>query len=257
LIRAVIFDVDGTLVNSVDLHAKAWQEAFAHFGHDVGFSDVRSQIGKGGDQLMPSLLSKEEVERRGKEIEDYRSALFKEKYLPQVRGFPAVRQLIERIRDNGQQIALASSAKADELGTYKKIAGIEDLIDEETSADDASKSKPHPDIFEAALGRLGDMDAGEAIVVGDSPYDAQAAGKIGLRTIGALCGGFPETDLRAAGCIAIYRDPADLLMRFDQSLLAMEGPPPERTRISQRPLMLALGFAIAAVIAVVIYRRRY
>jgi hypothetical protein len=93
--------------------------------------------------------------------------------------------------------------------------------------------------------------------VGDSPYDAQAAGKIGLRTIGALCGGFPETDLRAAGCIAIYRDPADLLMRFDQSLLAMEGPPPERTRISQRPVMLALGLAIAAVIAVVIYRRRY
>jgi HAD superfamily hydrolase (TIGR01509 family) len=217
LIRAVIFDIDGTLVDSVDLHAKAWQETFAHFGHEVAFAEVRSQIGKGGDQLMPVFLSEAELDRRGDEIEAFRSNLFKTRYLPQVRGFPAVRQLFERVRANGQRIALASSAKADELATYKEIAGIADLVDEETSADDAERSKPHPDIFEAALTRLDGMDPSEAIVVGDSPYDAEAAGKIGLRTIGVLSGGFPQQDLRRAGCMAIYRDPTDLLARFERS----------------------------------------
>jgi phosphoglycolate phosphatase-like HAD superfamily hydrolase len=221
LIGAVIFDIDGTLVDSVDLHAQAWQETLAHFRHPVDFATVRSQIGKGGDQLLPVFLSQEEINACGKQIEAYRGELFKEKYLPHVRGFPAVRQLFERIRVNGQRIALASSAKADELLAYEEIACIEDLVDEETSADDAEKSKPHPHIFEAALSRLG-IAASEAIVVGDSPYDAEAAGKIGLRTIGVLCGGFPEGDLRKAGCIAIYRDPADFLIRFDQSPLRVD-----------------------------------
>ena len=213
MLKAVIFDIDGTLVNSVDLHAQAWQEAFAHFGHQVEFSAVRSQIGKGGDQLMPVFLSRRKSITGDKEIEEYRSKLYKQQYLPNVRGFPEVRQLVERIKGNGLQVVLASSAKSDELQTYKQIAGIEDLINEETSAEIAAKSKPHPDIFRAALDRLG-VAASEAIVVGDSPYDAQAAGKIGLRTIGVLCGGFPEADLREAGCLAIYRDPADLLRRF-------------------------------------------
>jgi HAD superfamily hydrolase (TIGR01509 family) len=251
LLKAVIFDIDGTLVNSVDLHAQAWQEAFAHFGHQVEFSAVRSQIGKGGDQLMPVFLSKQEIDHRGQEIEEYRSNLYKQQYLPNVRGFPEVRQLVERIKGNGLQVVLASSAKSDELQTYKQIAGIEDLINEETSADDAAKSKPHPDIFKAALDRLG-IAASEAIVVGDSPYDAQAAGKIGLRTIGVLCGGFPEADLREVGCIAIYRDPADLLRRFDPSVLVRRVAP--RRKIY--PAMLAAGLTVAAVIALVVYRRR-
>ena len=112
------------------------------------------------------FLSKEEIDRRGQEIEEYRSKLYKQQYLPKVRGFPEVRQLIERIKGNRFQVVLASSAKSDELQAYKRIAGIEDLIDEETSADDAAKSKPHPDIFKAALDRLG-VAASEAIVVGD------------------------------------------------------------------------------------------
>jgi HAD superfamily hydrolase (TIGR01549 family) len=252
LIKAVIFDFDGTLVDSVDLHARAWQEAFAHFGHQIEFSAVRSQIGKGGDQLMPVFLSKEEIDRRGQEIEEYRSKLYKQQYLPKVRGFPEVRQLVERIKENGLQVVLASSAKSDELQTYKQIAGIENLIDEETSADDAAKSKPHPDIFEAALDRLDGVAASEAIIVGDSPYDAQAASKIGLRTIGVLCGGFPEADLRKAGCIAVYRDPADLLRRFDPSVLKEKVAP----RHKIYPAMLAVGLTVAAVIALVVYRRR-
>jgi len=152
-------------------------------------------------------------------------AVVKREYLPRVRSFPAVRELFQRVKDEVLQIALASSAKADELKTYKKIADIEDLVEEETSSDDAEKSKPHPDIFEAALSRLDDTRPSEAVVVGDTPYDAEAAGKAGLQTIGLLSGGFPEEDLRAAGCAHIYRDPADLLANYDTSPLAARPSP--------------------------------
>lgn len=222
MLKAVIFDIDGTLIDSVDLHARAWQEALAHFGKQVEFERVRYQIGKGGDQLMPVFLSEDELERFGEELEKYRGELFKREYLSRVKGFPRVRELFERIEREGLRIALASSAKGDELKTYKKLARIEDLVEEETSSDDAEKSKPHPDIFEAALERLGDVKPSEAIVVGDTPYDAEAAGKAGLKTVGLLCGGFPEEDLRAAGCVRIYQDPADLLAHFDSSPLAAE-----------------------------------
>ena len=220
MLKAIIFDIDGTLVDSVDLHARAWQEAFRKFGREVEFERVRHQIGKGGDQLMPVFFSKEELERFGEELEKYRGELYKREYLSEVRAFPQVRELFERIRRDGLRIALASSAKKDELKTYKELARITDLVEEETSADDADKSKPHPDIFEAALASLGDVEADEAIVIGDTPYDAEAAGKIKLRTLGVLCGGFPEAELRAAGCTDIYRDPADLLARYDASPLA-------------------------------------
>jgi HAD superfamily hydrolase (TIGR01549 family) len=220
VIKAVIFDVDGTLVDSVDLHARAWQEAFARFGRHFDFERVRYQIGKGGDQLMPVFLSEEELDEFGEELEEYRGELYKREHLPHVKAFPDVRALFRRVKDEGLQIALASSARAEELKTYKKLARIEDLVEEETSADDAEKSKPHPDIFVAALERLGDVRPSEAVVVGDTPYDAQAAGKAGVKTIGLLSGGFPEEDLRAAGCDPIYRDAADLLANFDTSPLA-------------------------------------
>lgn len=220
MIKAVIFDVDGTLLDSVDLHARAWQEAFAHFGKQFDFERVRSQIGKGGDQLMPVFLSQKELDEFGKELEEHRGELFKREYLPRVKSFPAVRELFQRVKDEGLSIALASSAKEDELKAYKKIARIQDLVEEETSSDDAEKSKPHPDIFEAALERLGDLSPAEAVVVGDTPYDAEAAGKAGLQSVGFLSGGFPKADLRAAGCVRIYRDAADLLANYDTSPLA-------------------------------------
>ena len=218
--RAVIFDIDGTLLDSVDLHAQAWVEAFAHFGVETDAAKVRSQIGKGGDELMPVFLPPERIEREGKEIESYRSDLFKQKYLPEVRPFPAVRPLFERIRAAGLKIALASSGKGPEVERYQEILGIADLVDVVTSSDDADRSKPHPDIFEAAAQKLEGFGKAEMIVIGDTPYDAQAASKAGLRTIGVLCGGFPEADLSGAGCVAIYRDPQDLLDGFDRSLLA-------------------------------------
>ncbi len=220
MIKAVIFDIDGTLVDSVDLHARAWQEAFAKFGHNIPFEAIRSQIGKGGDQLLPVFLSPEEQKKYGEALEKYRGELFKKEYLSQVEPFARVRELLERVKKDGKQIALASSAKKDEIAIYKRIANIQDLVEEETSSDDAERSKPHPDIFKAALARLRDVDAQEAVTVGDSPYDAIAPTKIKMNCIGVLSGGFPEADLRGAGCIEIYRDCADLLGHYERSLLA-------------------------------------
>ncbi|MGU3474257.1 HAD family hydrolase [Methylobacterium sp. D48H] len=217
---AVIFDIDGTLLDSVDLHARAWVEAFAHFGVETGFAEVRRQIGKGGDELMPVFLSEERIAREGETIEAYRSDLFKRRYLSEVRPFPGVRPLFEHIRSAGLKIALASSGKRSEVEHYTEILEIGDLVDVATSSDDADRSKPHPDIFEAALAKLDGVPPDAIIVVGDTPYDAEAAAKAGLRTVGLLCGGFPEADLRAAGCAAIYRDPEDLLHRFAESPLA-------------------------------------
>ena len=220
MLKAVIFDIDGTLVDSVDLHARAWQEAFARYGKQVDFERVRSQIGKGGDQLMPVFFTREELDEFGAEMEEWRGSHFKREYLPRVRAFPRVRDLFERVRADGRRIVLASSAKQEELKEYKRIADIGDLVEDETSADDAERSKPHPDIFEAALAGLKDVSPAEALVVGDTPYDAEAAGKAGLRTVGLLCGGFPAEALRAAGCITLYDSPADLLARYADSPLA-------------------------------------
>jgi HAD superfamily hydrolase (TIGR01549 family) len=218
--RVLIFDVDGTLIDSNDQHATAWREAFLKFGHDVPYEEIRGQIGKGGDQLVPVFLDKGQREQYGAELEHYRSELFKSKYLQTVRPFPRVRELFQRILDDGHRIALASSAKGDELEQYKRLLHVEDLLAADTSKDDARRSKPHPDIFRAALEKLGNPPTKHALVIGDTPWDAQAARALGVAVVGVLCGGFPERDLIAAGCGAIYRDPAELLAGYDRSPLS-------------------------------------
>ena len=215
---AIIFDVDGTLVDSVDLHARAWAEAFQHFGYNVTAAEARTQIGKGGDQLMPVFVPRDDLERIGHDLESWRGDHFKSQYLGEVRGFPDVRKLFDALLARGLRVALGSSAKPEELKTLKQAAGIADLELTEATSKDAERSKPHPDIFQATLERLGTAP-GDTVAVGDSPYDAEAAIKAGITPVGMLCGGFPEADLRRAGCVAIYRDPVDLLARLDDSPL--------------------------------------
>ncbi len=216
-IKAAIFDVDGTLVDSVDIHAEVWQRAFADFGKKTDFAKVRSQIGKGSDTLMPEFLTPEELKAEGKKLSEHRSKLFKTEYMDRVKPFPKVAELFRRMRDAGLKIVLASSGKPEEVQHYEKLCGLEDLVDAETSSADAEKSKPHGDIFSAALERLGNMAPADALVVGDTPWDAEAAAKAGLKTVGLRCGGFAEQDLRKAGVIAVYQDPAELLEKFDNS----------------------------------------
>ena len=220
MIRAVIFDVDGTLVDSNDLHVEAWREAFRSYGKEVAFDELHGQMGKGGDQLMPVFCSEDELDEFGDELERHRVELFADRYLPRVRPFPRVRELFERIKADGLQIALASSAKQEELARHKKSLRVEDLLEAAASADDAERSKPHPDIFQAALSGLDGVRPEEAVVVGDTPYDVEAAAKAGMRTVGLLSGGFTEEALRGAGAVAVYRDVSDLLEHYEESPLA-------------------------------------
>lgn len=216
-VKAAIFDVDGTLIDSVDLHAKAWQEAMRQFGKEVAWEDIRSQIGKGGDQIIPHYFGEQEARRIEHDLKECEKQTYRSRYLAQARPFPKVRELFEKIRGAGLKTALATSSPEDQLQHNKQLAQITDLVDAESNADDAEKSKPHPDIFEAVLQRLGDVAASQCIAIGDSPYDAEAARRAGMRAIGFLSGGFPEDWLRKAGCVEIYQGPEDLLRHLDQS----------------------------------------
>lgn len=227
MLKAVIFDVDGTLVDTVDFHAQSWQRTFQHFGYQIPYEQIRPQIGKGSDQLMPVFFSLEELDESddgqsstfGERMRDYRRELYKREYHPHIKAFPQVRELFYRIKADGKRLALASSATKADLATYKQIMNVGDLVDAATTTDETKSSKPEPDIFKVTLDKLGDIEPEDVIVVGDTPYDAEAASKVNLRTIGILCGGFPEEHLRKAGCIAIYQDIADLLAHYDQSPL--------------------------------------
>ncbi len=218
MIGAVLFDVDGTLVDTNDLHAKAWQQAFRHFGVELPFEEVRAEIGKGGDNLIPALLPAGLAEARLEEIQDYRSTLFQRNYLPQAVPFDGVRALFERLYADGVKIVLATSAKRPELEYHMSLIGCADLIADTTSQDDVESSKPCPDIFEAALGKVAPLGKDEVLVVGDSPWDVKAACKAGLSTIAVRCGGFPEEDLREAGAAGLYDGPEDLLAAYPRWL---------------------------------------
>jgi HAD superfamily hydrolase (TIGR01549 family) len=214
---AVMFDIDGTLIDSVDIHALAWQEALHKFGHEIPYERIRRQIGKGGDQLLQTLLSRSEFENQGEELDDYRGKLFKRKYLKSIQPLSMVPELFRRIREQGTRIVLASSAKGDEVEEYEKLLQVEDLVEHETSSDDADRSKPHPDIFVAAMKRLRNPPAEQVLAVGDTPYDAQATAAISVACIGVLSGGWSGEELREAGCIQVYAGPAHLLARFEES----------------------------------------
>ena len=217
-IRAVLFDIDGTLVDSNEQHVNAWAFAFREEGHPQELDAIRSQIGKGGDLLVPALLptvddavQKRMAERHGEH--------FKGMYLDHVRAFPGAADLVTRVHETGRKVVLASSAKREELDHYVDLLGIGDLLAATTSIDDVEASKPEPDIFGAALDKVG-VAPEEAIVVGDTPYDVEAAFKAGVPAIGLTSGPFSEARMTDAGAVAVYANVAALLEAFDRSLLA-------------------------------------
>ena len=215
--RAVILDVDGTLVDSNDAHAYAWVAAFADSGITVNFDKVRRCIGMGGDKLMPAVAAIEESTALGRKISARRGELFTTTYLPAVRPFPSTRELLERFLTDGFVLSVASSAREEELHELLERAGIADLIPHRTSADDAEHSKPDPDIVHAALCRAG-VDKDEAMMVGDTPYDVEAASRAGISIVALECGGWSRETL--TGAIAVYQDLTDLLVHYDGSAFA-------------------------------------
>jgi len=209
--KAVLFDIDGTLVDSNEYHVAAWVEAFRRYGIPVPAEAIRPQIGKGGDKLVPSVDSQIDPQAV-KELSSLHDEVFRARYLARVQPFADAAELIRRVHEAGLKIVLASSAKQAEIDHYIGLLGVESLIDGSTSADDVQQSKPARDIFAAALEKLALRSPKEAVVVGDTPYDIEAARKCELDTIAVLSGGFDEGTL--SGAIAIYPSVTELLATF-------------------------------------------
>jgi HAD superfamily hydrolase (TIGR01509 family) len=216
-IRAVIFDVDGTLVDSNDQHARAWVEALAEYGYQVPFEKVRPLIGMGGDKVLPILIGISSEEPKGKKIAERRDAIFADKYLPQVRPLPEARDLLLRLKADGLKLAVASSSAKDLLKRLLNIVGAPDVWEKTASADDADDSKPDPDIVHGALKGLQEKpDA--AVMIGDTPYDVEAALRAKVKPIAFRSGGWNDADLK--GAVEIHDGPHDLLKHLDQSVLS-------------------------------------
>lgn len=219
--RVLLSDIDGTLVDSNSLHADSWRRAFEHFGIEVGLDEAWSQIGKGGDQLIPVFVKPNDRKRLENGIKEYRDDLMKSEYMPRMVPFAGARELLMRVKKEGIKVVLATSAKKNDLAFYKRLVGMDDLVDDEATSSDAQESKPAPDIFAAALEKAGSR-AQDAIALGDTPYDAEAARKLGIRTIGLTCGGWKASDLIRAGCTEVFRDPQHLLTEYGRSALARD-----------------------------------
>ncbi len=216
-IRGILLDVDGTLVDSNDAHARAWVKALAEHGIEVSFQEVRRLIGMGGDKLLPKVAGIREDTPEGKAIGKRRGEIFQREYLPSLRPFPDAKELLRHIHAEGLRLGVASSAKEDELKGLLKVCGADAFIEAYTSSDDAEQSKPEPDIVHAALDEIG-LPAEQVILLGDTPYDVEAGARAGVGVVALRCGGWG--DERLAGALATYDDPKDLLARYDTSPLA-------------------------------------
>jgi HAD superfamily hydrolase (TIGR01509 family) len=214
MIRAVLLDVDGTLVDSNDAHARAWVDAFSEFGRTAPFERVRPLIGKGGDKLMPEVIGVDSESPEGKRIDERRTQIFRERYLPRLEPFPRAAELLARLRSDGFRLVVATSAKKEEMDALLEICAASKLVHDRTSSDDAEQSKPDGDIVAAALSRSGAAPH-EALMLGDTPYDVEAARRVGVRTVALRSGGWDDTALAEA--VAIYANASDLLDRYADS----------------------------------------
>ncbi|HYH09881.1 MAG TPA: HAD family hydrolase [Thermoanaerobaculia bacterium] len=196
-LKAILFDIDGTLVDSNDKHTRCWIEAFAHFGKNVEWDVIRSQIGKGGDLLVPDTMNAREMREFGKQLQEHRGELWKREYMKSVQPFPGAVDALRAVHERGIKVALASSSNPNEVEYYVELLGVADLLEGTTSKEDAEFSKPSPEIFQAALERVKGEPA-TALVVGDTPYDILAAHRIAVPIAAVLCGGFPRESLAKA-----------------------------------------------------------
>lgn len=214
ILRAVLLDVDGTLVDSNDAHARAWKDALEHFGHDIPLEKIRALIGKGGDKLLAEVAGIDESSALGKQISQLRARTFLRDHVPRLKPFPKARELLQRLRDDGYRLVVATSAKRSEMDVLLEICGARDLVHANTSSDDAENSKPDPDIIQAALQKA-EVPAAASLMLGDTPYDVEAAARAGVRTVAVRSGGWNDAALH--GALAIYPDVEALFVRYAES----------------------------------------
>ena len=216
-LKAVLFDVDGTLVDSNDAHAAAWVKAFTEHGISVDPAHVRRCIGMGGDKLMPAVSGIADDSRQGSAIAKRRGEIFTTEFLPTLKPFKDADDLVAAVKALGLTAVAASSAQEDELQALLELSDTTSLMDDATSSDDADESKPAPDIIEAALKRA-KASPSEAIMIGDTPYDIEAARRAGVKAIAFRSGGWSDADL--TGAIEIYDGPWELLQQLAGSAVA-------------------------------------
>jgi HAD superfamily hydrolase (TIGR01509 family) len=212
-LKGCLLDVDGTLIDSNDAHARSWLQVLRAEEFDVTYAQVRACVGMGGDKLVRALTGLDVEKGRGKEIAGQRKQLFLRDYLPSLSATAGAHELVRSLHERGMRAVIATSAREDELNALLEQAGLSDLLRHRTTSDDADDSKPDPDIVHAALGR-GQFAADEAILLGDTPYDIEAAHRAGVASIALRCGGWWADDA-LADAIAIYDDPAHLLRSWD------------------------------------------
>jgi HAD superfamily hydrolase (TIGR01509 family) len=215
--RAVLFDVDGTLVDSTYPHTLAWSQAFRRADVDVAMWRLHRAIGMGPDQLIPHVVDDPE-DQDVDALAQSHDAIYST-FWPSLRALPGARELVRRCHDAGLITVLASSAGAREVEVVRELLDVDDALDHATSSDDARDSKPAPDLVGVAVERAG-VDAADAVFVGDAVWDVRACAEAGVACIGLECGGTSAAELRAAGAVEVYRDPADLLTNWDASPLS-------------------------------------
>lgn len=217
-VNGVLFDVDGTLVDTTYLHAVTWWEALRQGDHDVPMSTIHHAIGMGSDKILDALLGEERDRSGDGKLTDAHAALYSV-YWQRLRPLPGAADLLRACAAAGQRVVLASSANERELAALRQALDADDVIKVATSASDADESKPAPDILGVALDRAG-LAATEVVFVGDSVWDVRAAAHLEIPCIGVTCGGTSAEELNRAGAVAVYRDPAHLLDEFGTSPLA-------------------------------------
>ncbi|MDB5820796.1 MAG: hydrolase, haloacid dehalogenase-like family [Rhizobacter sp.] len=216
-LKAVLLDIDGTLLDSNDAHAKSWITVFERHGQAAYYPQVRRLIGMGGDKVIPTLLGLSEDAPLAKAILKERTEIFLEDHLPHLRPTPGARMLLDRMRSEGLQLVVATSS-GEELPRLLEQAGIADLLPIRATSEDASRSKPDADIVQAALQKAG-LRASQTVMLGDTPYDVTSAKAAGVDTIALRCGGWWSDDA-LGGAVALYDNPAILLRHWSDSPLA-------------------------------------
>lgn len=214
-VHAVLLDIDGTLVDSNDAHARAWVKALAASGREVPFSAVRPLIGMGGDKLLPRVSGLDAERGEGKRVSERRAQIFLDEFVPHLQPTRGADRLLRDLSEADLRLVVATSAKKAELEPLLKVCGADKWIESATSSDDAERSKPDPDILGAAIEKLG-LPRDQVVMLGDTPYDVEAARRAGVRVIALRCGGWSAADLAAD---EVYADPADLADHLDESLL--------------------------------------
>jgi HAD superfamily hydrolase (TIGR01509 family) len=212
---AAILDIDGTLVDTNYHHAVAWYRALRQYGHTAPLYQIHRLIGMGGDQFVKSIASEEFDEEHGDEARTAEKILYME-LIDEVAPLEGARRLIETLKDRGHAVVLASSAKANEVDHYLDLLDVRELVDGWTTSADVEATKPEPDLVAAAVEKAG---GGDAVMVGDSIWDCEAAKRAGVPTLAVLTGGFSREELIEAGATEVFETMPELIDALDRTPL--------------------------------------